>query len=910
MTYPSIDESGNVYIFSGTRIYCFDSAGNQKWTRTDTPIDPLFGLLLWANHAPDGRTFLYGIGESWDLLVLDQEGFQLTEIVGGASATFDAEGHSYFRSDGLYRKARQDGAFVWSQATGGGGGSDGSNLFNILYNPTQQRLLEFQRFRKSNGILLDTRTEPDGFLSRTVIVDEQRRFIYMTQNGSLVCRNQAWGEIWRVTGIALQPPVTCEDGTTYAVSAVSTSPRILALDTQGELLWHSTPMEDPNAPAYDQDYPRNYILNTQELATLAVSPSGDVYAGARDGKLYACPGAAPLSHSPWPKELGSYGNANAEHRFSPELTSEPTNKRLGAGDLLQLSAGASARPVPSVQWFLNGEAIEGETGTSLRRSSVSLGDAGEYQAVFSNSEGQVETSPISVEVGFRLAAVPYPGGSVTVTPPLPADGIYDPETPITLVATPEPGFIFRTWLGDISGDSQEVTFLMGSNVSTSAYFEPIYTLDLQAIGSGSVSVSEVKDYYFSDEVVQFMATPEPGSGLLHWVVNGEVIPSYDGEALVYSISSDTEVTAVFAPLIPLSLNIEGGGSVEVVPDRATYPEGFEVELRASSDSGWAFKEWLGGPLGGATTAFSVTADPVTAVFVEGMRLLIGHNAGGSVSAEPDLEWHVPGSQVMLTATPQSEGYGFISWSGSASGSANPLTITMDTDKTVNATFSVLYNLEYLGQSLRGTVTSNVEQGLLPAGTLVTLTPVPNGGFEFTHWGGDFEGSENPLHFTLSGPSLAQANFRDIEPPVFTREDDFPIIVEDPDVDFRVRITDNLGIMEASWALDGVDQGAPENMLGGWRRFDIDFQVPGPHWIRLRAVDFDGNETVEDFEVRWEPEFQLYVPAAKEVREGQRIGIPLGLSNAGEIGDLSPRFGTQRPTYPISKPHSVARRLSA
>jgi uncharacterized repeat protein (TIGR02543 family) len=47
--------------------------------------------------------------------------------------------------------------------------------------------------------------------------------------------------------------------------------------------------------------------------------------------------------------------------------------------------------------------------------------------------------------------------------------------------------------------------------------------------------------------------------------------------------------------------------------------------------------------------------------------------------------YLPGSTATLTATPN-PGYRFTGWTGDASGTDNPLTITMDADKTVGATF--------------------------------------------------------------------------------------------------------------------------------------------------------------------------------------------------------------------------------
>lgn len=58
---------------------------------------------------------------------------------------------------------------------------------------------------------------------------------------------------------------------------------------------------------------------------------------------------------------------------------------------------------------------------------------------------------------------------------------------------------------------------------------------------------------------------------------------------------------------------------------------------------------------------------------------------GTVEVDPDKRTFAPGSEVELTAEPD-DGYEFDEWTGDASGSENPLTITMDSDKSITASF--------------------------------------------------------------------------------------------------------------------------------------------------------------------------------------------------------------------------------
>jgi len=58
-----------------------------------------------------------------------------------------------------------------------------------------------------------------------------------------------------------------------------------------------------------------------------------------------------------------------------------------------------------------------------------------------------------------------------------------------------------------------------------------------------------------------------------------------------------------------------------------------------------------------------------------------------VTVSPSRSAYAPGSAVKLTANADF-GYDFSGWSGSATGNANPLVISMTTNQVINASFSL------------------------------------------------------------------------------------------------------------------------------------------------------------------------------------------------------------------------------
>ena len=66
-------------------------------------------------------------------------------------------------------------------------------------------------------------------------------------------------------------------------------------------------------------------------------------------------------------------------------------------------------------------------------------------------------------------------------------------------------------------------------------------------------------------------------------------------------------------------------------------------------------------------------------------LSVSVTEGGHVNREPDKSSYAAGAKVVLTAVADS-GYRFNGWSGDVSGSENPITVVMDADKNITASF--------------------------------------------------------------------------------------------------------------------------------------------------------------------------------------------------------------------------------
>jgi uncharacterized repeat protein (TIGR02543 family) len=136
---------------------------------------------------------------------------------------------------------------------------------------------------------------------------------------------------------------------------------------------------------------------------------------------------------------------------------------------------------------------------------------------------------------------------------------------------------------------------------------------------------------------------------------------------------------------------------------------------------------------------------------------------GSITLDPSGGTYCDGTVVTLTAVPDA-GWQFDNWSGDLTGSTNPDTITMTSNKTVTANFSEVPVQQYTLTTNtvgNGSVTLNPPGGVYNEGTVVTLTANPDTGWKFDNWTGDLTGSTNPDTITMDANKSVTANFSEL-----------------------------------------------------------------------------------------------------------------------------------------------------
>ena len=384
---------------------------------------------------------------------------------------------------------------------------------------------------------------------------------------------------------------------------------------------------------------------------------------------------------------------------------------------------------------------------------------------------------------------------------------YDQGEQVTLTATANSGYQFTNWSGDASGTNNPITITMDSNKEVTANFDalPTYTLTINA-QNGSVDKSPDKANYDQGEQVTLTATANSGYQFTNW--SGDV--SGSDNPITITMDSNKDVTANFSestiathtirlevisgwnyvnsfrylndgiwttvaynsPEISHNFIVHGGGWLEsqTADHFAEFTfTGTAIQLVAKTVSwGGTGRIYLNGVLQSPDVSFQGPDQNDVVIFEETdlgggavqYSITINTNGEGNVNKSPDKANYDDGEQVTLTANPAS-GYEFAGWSGDASGTDNPITITMNSNKTVTATFDQLPSYTLTVNAQNGSVDKSPDKVNYDQGEQVTLTATANSGYQFTNWSGDASGTNNPITITMDANKSVTANFSEI-----------------------------------------------------------------------------------------------------------------------------------------------------
>jgi len=170
----------------------------------------------------------------------------------------------------------------------------------------------------------------------------------------------------------------------------------------------------------------------------------------------------------------------------------------------------------------------------------------------------------------------------------------------------------------------------------------------------------------------------------------------------------------------LTVSAQGSGTVARNPTNSSYPSGVTVIVTAAPDAGWYFVDWSG-DVTGTINPTNVTVNSnmvITGNFLPfpTYTLTLVTNGQGTIALNPAGGSYMSNSVVTATATPAA-GWVFTSWSGSMNSSANPLSLTVNSNLSLTGTFAQLPAFDLQPRSVTNVVGSTVSFSSHAAGNL-------------------------------------------------------------------------------------------------------------------------------------------------------------------------------------------------
>jgi len=229
-------------------------------------------------------------------------------------------------------------------------------------------------------------------------------------------------------------------------------------------------------------------------------------------------------------------------------------------------------------------------------------------------------------------------------------------------------------------------------INDSVVIQDIYTITASAGPGGNINPSGAIPVNHGEDKT-FTITPNTGYHITNVLVDGVsqgAISSYT----FYNIVASHTITASFAiNQYELTINIEGQGTTNPGEGTYEYDEGYSVRITATPSEGYLFSHWTGDVTGSDNPIIVImnSDKTVTAQFTpENQEYILTINTvgEGTLTKDPDLATYTNGTNVTLTATPNDNNHIFHHWTGDTTGYNNPATITMNSDKTITAVFTL------------------------------------------------------------------------------------------------------------------------------------------------------------------------------------------------------------------------------
>ncbi|ARB93264.1 fibronectin type III domain-containing protein [Legionella longbeachae] len=357
---------------------------------------------------------------------------------------------------------------------------------------------------------------------------------------------------------------------------------------------------------------------------------------------------------------------------------------------------------------------------------------------------------IAVSFNQTFIITPSAGANGTISPNTPQAVTAGADSP-TFTASPDAGFTVTGWTVDGTAypacgtDTSCQLNNVQANHTIAVSFVETFTITPSAGANGSISPNTVQTVNSGDSIT-FTATPDTGSIISGWTVDGSAYPTCGTSTTceLSNISANHTIAVSFIQTFTITPSAGENGSIS--PDTVqTVNSGDNISFTATPNTGYEVSGWLvdnvAYPTCGANTTCQLTDissnHTITVNFAQ-QALTVTSSAGANGSITPAGATQVPyGENVSFTATP-STGYVVSNWmvDGVSYDSCGADQVCDLTNVTTAHTIVV----NFVQQTFNVTPSAGTNGAIDPDsvqtiayGGSVTFTASPNVGYEVSEW---------------------------------------------------------------------------------------------------------------------------------------------------------------------------------
>jgi uncharacterized repeat protein (TIGR02543 family) len=525
----------------------------------------------------------------------------------------------------------------------------------------------------------------------------------------------------------------------------------------------------------------------------------------------------------------------------------------------QVDSGPLQTASGTTNWSATVALALGTNTLSVRSFDSSLNQS----AVATRRFVYAPVSPLTVRVN----------GSGVVTPDLNGH-VLEIGSSYTLTATPAAGHSFNGWSGDVTSPNAVLTFVMQPNMTLQANFSdasaPLVAFTSPAAGAKFTNATITIQGTASDNLgvarVSYQLNAGPfltASGTTNWSAsvtlatgtNTVRVKSIDGTGLESALISRA---FVYAPVSPLTVAVNGNGSVTPTLNGQFLEVGARYTLTAVPAAGFAFTGWSGDVSGtNATLTFVMQANlTIVANFADATAPTVAFTSPPAnarltnawVNVEGTASDNIAVSRVdyQLNAAPFMTASGTTNWSVSLNLPLGTNVVRVKSfDNAGNVSAVVSRSLVYAPVSLltatvsgNGNVSPNLNGQLLDIGTSYTMTATAATGHSFAGWSGGLTSTNATLNFVMQPGLTLRANFTDATAP--------SIAITSPAAGARFTnsaitlqgtASDNVGVARVEYQLNA----APFAVASGTTNWLVSLTLAaGTNTVRIKSIDGAGN----------------------------------------------------------------------